>query len=142
MLSSLDKILIIGLGQLGLPVAKYLKERGFNTYGYDIKSDALDYAKRKYQIKQTADFGSEDFQVFIVSVSTNQANDISSPEIDGLLSVAEKISKEAKSVGALVTIESTVPKGTSKKVFEILNHRLHVVHVPHRWYGLEERNME
>jgi UDP-N-acetyl-D-mannosaminuronic acid dehydrogenase len=139
MLTSFDKILIIGLGQLGLSVARYVKERGFDTYGYDINNDALDYAKRKCQIKQTADFSSEDFQVFIVSVSTHQANDISSPEIDGLLSVAEKISKEAKSDGALVSIESTVPNGTSKKVFEILNHRLHVVHVPHRWYGLEER---
>src|SRR5919108_3299783 len=96
MLSSFDKRLIIGLGQLGLPVARYVKERGFDTYGYDIKSDALDYAKRKCQIKQTADFGSEDFQVFIVSISTHRANDISSPEI----SVADKISKEAKNDGA------------------------------------------
>ncbi|MGI0000635.1 MAG: hypothetical protein ACRD6Q_05380, partial [Nitrososphaeraceae archaeon] len=29
------------------------------------------------------------------------------------------------------------PRGTSKKVFEMLNHRLHVVHAPHRWYSLE-----
>jgi hypothetical protein len=40
---------------------------------------------------------------------------------------------------ALVSIESTIPKGTSKKVFEILNHRLHVVHALHRWYALEEK---
>jgi UDP-N-acetyl-D-mannosaminuronic acid dehydrogenase len=61
-----------------------------------------------------------------------------SPQVDGLLSVVDKISKEAKS-GAIVSIESTIPKGTSKKVFEILNHRLHVVHAPHRWYSLEEK---
>jgi UDP-N-acetyl-D-mannosaminuronic acid dehydrogenase len=61
-----------------------------------------------------------------------------SPQIDGLSSVAEKISKEAKS-GALISIESTIPKGTSKKVFEMLNHRLHVVHAPHRWYAAEEK---
>jgi len=61
-----------------------------------------------------------------------------SPQIDGLLSIVEKISKEAKN-GALVSIESTIPKGTSKKVFEMLNHRLHVVHAPHRWYSLEEK---
>jgi UDP-N-acetyl-D-mannosaminuronate dehydrogenase len=60
-----------------------------------------------------------------------------SPQIDGLLSVVEKISKEAKS-GALVSIESTIPKGTSMKVFDILNYRMHVVHAPHRWYSLEE----
>jgi UDP-N-acetyl-D-mannosaminuronate dehydrogenase len=50
----------------------------------------------------------------------------------------ERISKEAKN-GALVSIESTIPKGTSKKVFEMLNHRLHVAHAPHRWYALEEK---
>jgi UDP-N-acetyl-D-mannosaminuronate dehydrogenase len=54
------------------------------------------------------------------------------------LSIIDKISKEAKN-GALVSIESTIPKGTSKKVFEMLNHRLHVSHAPHRWYALEEQ---
>jgi hypothetical protein len=34
-------------------------------------------------------------------------------------------SKEAKT-GALVSIESTIPK----KVFDALNHRMHVVHAP------------
>ena len=53
------------------------------------------------------------------------------------LSLARKISKEAKN-GSLVSIKKYVPKGTSKKIFEILNHRLHVAHVPHRWYALEE----
>jgi UDP-N-acetyl-D-mannosaminuronic acid dehydrogenase len=60
-----------------------------------------------------------------------------SPQIDSLLSVMEKISREAKT-GALISIESTIPKGTSKKVFEKVDHRLHVVHAPHRWYALEE----
>jgi UDP-N-acetyl-D-mannosaminuronic acid dehydrogenase len=53
--------------------------------------------------------------------------------------VIEKISDEAKN-GALLSIESTIPKGTSKKVFEALNHRLHVVHAPHRWYAAEEKD--
>ena len=30
------RVLIIGLDQLGLPVAKYVKEKGFDVYGYDI----------------------------------------------------------------------------------------------------------
>jgi UDP-N-acetyl-D-mannosaminuronic acid dehydrogenase len=59
--------------------------------------------------------------------------------MDGLLSIADKISKEAnKKDGALVSIESTIPKGTSRKVLELFNHRFHVVHAPHRWYALEE----
>jgi UDP-N-acetyl-D-mannosaminuronate dehydrogenase len=78
------------------------------------------------------DFGSEDFDVFIICVSTHKPDDVFSPQINGLLSIADKISREAKKDGALVSIESTIPKGTSKKVFEMLNHRLHLVHAPHR----------
>jgi UDP-N-acetyl-D-mannosaminuronate dehydrogenase len=70
-------------------------------------------------------------------VSTHDPNDEYTPFVDGLFSLAQKISREAKN-GSLVSIESTIPKGTSKKIFEMLNHRLHVAHAPHRWYSLEE----
>ena len=139
-----DKVLIVGLGQLGLPVAKYVKERGFDTYGYDISTKAMERAEKIAGIKKADDatFSSSelnDFDVYIITVSTHRPDDMFSPQIDGLLSVVEKISREAKKNGALVSIESTIPKGTSKKVFEMLSHRLHVVHAPHRWYALEEK---
>ena len=70
-------------------------------------------------------------------MSTHNPDDIYSPKIDGLLSIAGTISREAKD-GALVSIESTIPRGTSKRVFEMLNHRVHVAHAPHRWYSLEQ----
>src|SRR5215471_5131171 len=133
------KVLVIGLGQLGLPAAKYLKERGFATYGYDIDSRSMKMAERTLGIPQAVDFDSADFDVFVICVSTHKADDMFSPQIDGLLSIARKISREARIEGALVSIESTIPKGTSKRVFEILNHRLHVIHVPHRWYALDEK---
>ena len=76
--------------------------------------------------------------ITILCVSTHKPDDIFSPQIDGLLSIVQRISNEAKT-GALVSIESTVPKGTSKKVYDTLNHRMHVVHAPHRWYSLEEK---
>ena len=135
--SSLNKILIIGLGQLGLPVAKYVKQQGgFDVYGYDISSKAMDRAQTTAGIKKATNFS--DFDVYILCISTHKPDDMFSPQIDGLLSIIDKISKEAKN-GALVSIESTIPKGTSKKVFEMLNHRLHVAHAPHRWYALEEQ---
>ncbi|MGB7883154.1 MAG: NAD(P)-binding domain-containing protein, partial [Nitrososphaeraceae archaeon] len=40
------KVLIIGLGQLGLPVAKYVKDRGFDVYGYDISQKAIQRAEK------------------------------------------------------------------------------------------------
>jgi len=134
--SQFNKVLVVGLGQLGLPVARYVKERGFDTYGYDISPKAVEMAQKTAAIEKAPNFG--EFDVFILCVSTHKADDMFSPQIEGLLSIVEKISKEAKS-GALVSIESTVPKGTSKKVFDALNHRMHVVHAPHRWYSLEEK---
>ena len=133
----LNRVLVVGLGQLGLPVAKFIKEQEeFDVYGYDISSKAMDRAQTTAGIKKATSFS--DFDVYILCVSTHKPDDMFSPQIEGLLSIVEKISKEAKN-GALVSIESTIPKGTSKKVFEILNHRLHVAHAPHRWYALEEQ---
>jgi UDP-N-acetyl-D-mannosaminuronic acid dehydrogenase len=143
-LARFNKILIVGLGQLGFPVAKYVKARGFDTYGYDISTKAMERAEKIAGIKKVdaSSFGSSelnDFDVYIITVSTHKPEDMFSPQIDGLLSVVEKISRETKKNEALVSIESTIPKGTSKKVFEMLSHRLHVVHAPHRWYALEEK---
>ena len=133
----LNRVLVVGLGQLGLPVAKFMKEQEeFDVYGYDISSKAMDRAQTTAGIKKATSFS--DFDVYILCISTHKPDDMFSPQIEGLLSIVDKISKEAKN-GALVSIESTIPKGTSKKVFEMLNHRLHVAHAPHRWYALEEQ---
>jgi UDP-N-acetyl-D-mannosaminuronic acid dehydrogenase len=131
-----NKVLIVGLGQLGLPVARYVNESGFDTYDYDISHQAIERAEKTAGVKKAINFG--EFDVFILCVSTHKTDDMFSPQIEGLLSIVEKISLEAKN-GALVSIESTIPKWASKKVFELLNHRLHVVHAPHRWYSLEEK---
>ena len=131
------KVVVIGLGQLGLPVAKYVKEKGFDVYGYDISEKAMAVAESNFGIKKASSFS--DFDVLIICVSTHVPDDMFSPQVDGLMSVVEKISREAKT-GALISIESTIPKGTSQKVFEKLDHRLHVVHAPHRWYALEEQD--
>jgi UDP-N-acetyl-D-mannosaminuronic acid dehydrogenase len=133
--AQIKNVLVIGLGQLGLPVAKYVKESGFETFGYDINPLRVENAEKNYGIKSIERF--DEIDVFILCVSTHDPNDEYTPYVDGLFSLAQKISREAKN-GSLVSIESTVPKGTSKKIFEILNHRLHVAHVPHRWYALEE----
>jgi UDP-N-acetyl-D-mannosaminuronic acid dehydrogenase len=133
--TSREKVLVIGLGQLGLPVAKYVKHKGFDTYGYDINQNTIEIASKNYDIKKIDNFGEID--VFILCISTHKPDDIYSPYTDGLFAITEKISKEAKD-GSLVSIESTITKGTSKRIFEMLNHRLHVAHAPHRWYALEE----
>lgn len=124
------KVIVVGLGQLGLPVAKYVKQRGFDTYGYDINTNALENAARA-GIKRVDNFG--DFDVCILCVSTHMPDDIYLPYTDSLMAVARQISEQATD-GALVCIESTIPMGTARKIFDLLGHRLHVAHVPHRWY--------
>ncbi len=104
-----SKVVIIGLGQLGLPVAKYVKEHGFDTYGYDINQKTMQSAETNYGIKQATNFS--DFDVLIICVSTHRPDDMFTPQVDGLMSVVEKISREAKT-GARISIESTIPKGT------------------------------
>lgn len=130
-----NKVLVIGLGQLGLPVAKFVKANGFDVYGYDIKKEAMIMAEEIHGIKITDSF--KEFDIYIICISTHRPNDIYSPQIDSLFSIVSRISVEGK-IGALVSIESTVPKGTSRRIFELLGHRFHVVHAPHRWYSLDE----
>ena len=108
-----------------------------NSASVSVSSSSNNNNNNNYDGNTSVAYDFSPFDVFIICVSTHKPDDMFSPQIDGLLSIVEKISKEAKN-GALVSIESTIPKGTSKKVFEMLNHRLHVAHAPHRWYALEQ----
>ena len=59
------KVLVIGLGQLGLPVAKYVNDKGFDVYGYDINSESMLRAREKIGIKTTTSF--RNFDIYIIS---------------------------------------------------------------------------
>ena len=74
----------------------------------------------------------------MICVSTHNPQNMYIPFLKGILDVTERIRKEGKQ-GALVTIESTIPKGISQKVCGMLHHRLHVAHVPHRYFNEEKR---
>ena len=86
---SFNKILIIGLGQLGLPVAKYVSEKGFDTYGYDVNHQAIKKAEKTAGVKRAINFS--EFDVYILCISTHKSDDMFIPQIDGLLSIVEMI---------------------------------------------------
>src|SRR5919197_1640771 len=126
-----NKVLVIGLGQIGFAVASYIKkQREYDVYGYDISPAARDRAELKIGLKNAADFSG--FEIYMVCISTHNPNDIFAPDTTGLISVANKLSREGKE-SALAVIESTIPQGTSKQFCEIVGHKVHVVHAPHRW---------
>jgi len=133
-----NRVLVIGLGQIGCAVASYINKKvEYDVYGYDISSTARERAALKIRLKIAADFSGYD--VYILCVSTHKHNDIFTPDTSDLLSISNKLSKEGRE-SSLVVIESTVPLGTSREFCEILGHRLHVVHAPHRFYALEEND--
>ena len=126
------KVLIIGLGQIGYSNAEYMTMKGLAVDGYDISEKAVRRALDDQVIRKKAS-GFAGYDYYIICISTHRPEDMFSPYLDGLYDIAKRIAYEGKS-GALVGIDSTITRGTSRKIEEILGHRLHVVHVPHRFY--------
>jgi UDP-N-acetyl-D-mannosaminuronic acid dehydrogenase len=132
-----QKILIIGLGQIGYSNAKYMISKGLWVEGYDISQHAIKRALTDGVIKKAA-VNFADYDYYIICISTHQQENMFMPDLRGIYEVAYQISKQGKS-GALIGIDSTIPRGTSQRIEQILEHRLHVVHVPHRFYINEQK---
>ncbi|HVX03387.1 MAG TPA: hypothetical protein VHA09_09565 [Nitrososphaera sp.] len=130
------KVLVIGLGQIGYSDAEYMTMKGLTVDGYDISDKAVQRALDDQIIrKRASNFAGYDY--YIICISTHRPEDMFQPYLDGLFDIAKRISYEGKQ-GALVGIDSTITRGTSEKVIEMLRHKMHVVHVPHRYFGPEK----
>lgn len=129
------KILIIGLGQIGYSNAEYMTYLGLNVDGYDISIKAAKRALENGVIRRKAK-SFKGYDYYVICISTHKHYNVFMPYVDGLFDIAHKIAQEGKT-GALVGIDSTVTRGTCNKIKEILGHRLHVAHVPHRYYVKE-----
>ena len=133
-----NKVLVIGLGQIGYSNAEYMTMKGLKVDGYDISDKAVQRAIDDQVIRKKAtNFAGYDY--YIICISTHQPSDMFQPYLDGLFEIARQLSYEGKQ-GALVGIDSTITRGTSEKVLEMLRHKMHVVHVPHRFYINEKHD--
>lgn len=129
-------VLVIGLGEIGYNNAEYMTTHGLHVHGFDINPAAVKRAIEDQVIMAEAkDFIG--YSHYIICISTHAPDNMFAPYQDGLFAIAQRLAKEGKS-GALVGIDSTVPKGTSRRIAEVLKGRMHVVHVPHRYFGLEK----
>lgn len=132
------KVLVIGLGQIGYSNAEYMTMKGLTVDGYDISEKAVQRALDDQIIrKKASNFAGYDY--YIICISTHRPEDMFQPYLDGLFDIAKRIAYEGKQ-GALVGIDSTITRGTSEKVIEMLRHKMHVVHVPHRYFGPEKHD--
>ena len=133
-----NKVLVIGLGQIGYSNAEYMTMKGLIVDGYDISDKAITRAIDDQIIqKKATSFAGYDY--YVICISTHRPDDMFTPYLDGLYEIARRLSYEGKT-GALVGIDSTVTRGTSERIKEILRHRMHVVHVPHRFYINEKHD--
>jgi UDP-N-acetyl-D-mannosaminuronic acid dehydrogenase len=130
------KILIIGLGEIGYSNAEYMTSIGLKVDGFDISEKAVARAISAGLIQKKAEsFSGYDY--YIICISTHLPADMFIPYLDGVYDIAKRLAVEG-TPGALVGIDSTIPRGTANKILEILDHRLHVAHVPHRYYVNEK----
>lgn len=130
------KILIIGLGEIGYTNAEYMTNLGLYVDGYDISPQAMQRALDDNVIKEKA-HSFADYDYYLICISTHKPENMSVPHLDGVYEIVYRLLKEGKS-GSLLGIDSTVPQDTTKKILDTLNHKLHVVHVPHRYYKHEK----
>lgn len=133
--STFTKVSVVGLGQVGLQTAEYIKNKGLLVFGYDIDEQAVSRAKNR-GILATTHFQKipNDIDFYVICVSTLLSDGIR-PDLSPVFDVCEKIGKSVRRP-SLVSIESTIIPGTSKKIYEnLFNQRIPLVHVPHRYWS-------
>jgi len=128
------KVCVIGLGQIGFPVAQYIQAKGLDVYGYDINPATVDRAVKEGNFKASSIWSQvPKADVYIISVTTGQINE--QPDLSAVFEVSKKIAEHAKPE-TLVAIESTILPGTSKKIFEeTFKGKVKLVHAPHRYWA-------
>jgi len=128
------KVCVIGLGQIGLPVAQYVHAKGFEVWGYDINPSAAETVQKKEKLRLTNSWEEiPKVEAYIVCVTTSQNN--GKPDLSAVFEVCGKISQKTNA-NSLISIESTIIPGTSRKIFEsIFKGKVNLVHVPHRYWA-------
>ena len=128
------KVCVIGLGQIGLPVAQYVHDKGLDVWGYDINPSTVENARQAAELKLTSSWKDiPQVDAYIVCVTTGQVN--ACPDLSAVFDVCKNIA-EKTTPSSLVSLESTIIPGTSKKIFEDIFHsKVDLVHVPHRYWA-------
>ena len=120
------KVCVIGLGQVGLPTAKYILSKGFELWAYDVSPNAVLRAKERGIDKATNNWSEiPDVEVYVICVSTMLKG--GSPDLSSIFDACKKIA-EKNYLQSLISIESTIIPGTSKKIYkEVFNGKVYLV---------------
>jgi UDP-N-acetyl-D-mannosaminuronic acid dehydrogenase len=129
------KVCILGLGNVGLPSAKYSLARALDVYGYDVSGTAISRAFSE-GIRATSKWDDiPEAEIYIVCVSS--ADHDCRGELTAVQEACGKIAtKGRRTLPLLVSVESTVVPGTCRRIFEdIFDGKIPLVHVPHRYWS-------
>ena len=100
------KVCVVGLGQIGFPVAQYANQKGLEVWGIDINPATVERVGKTEKFKATTQWKDiPQVDAYIICVTTGQVNDC--PDVSAVFSVCQKISETAKP-STLVAIESTI----------------------------------
>lgn len=126
------KIGIIGLGYVGLTLARTILNKGFNVFGYDLSVEKINLLKKgKSYLVDVKDNEIQNFlnksffptnkfddlsniDIYIVSVPT-PLNESENPELKYVLKAIRDIRKNLKD-NNLIIFESTLPPGTTEEL--------------------------
>lgn len=151
----MEKIAVVGLGYVGLPLALLAEEKGFGVVGLDLDKKKLEKLSKKQpviddkdaskrlkntKIKFTDDFGSlNDRDIVIICVPTPVDNK-KTPDLSLVKSAAISAAKKMKK-DSLLVIESTVNPGVCDEIIipaidkdtsHTIGETLHLAHCPER----------
>lgn len=128
------KVCVLGVGEIGCPTAKYILDKGLEVWGYDINPIAIERTKKQGIFRATSNWHEvPPVDIYVICVSTILKDYV--PDLSPIFDVCKKISQKAQS-SCLVSIESTIIPGTSKKIYEdIFGQNINLIHVPHRYWA-------
>ncbi|MFH1840198.1 MAG: nucleotide sugar dehydrogenase [Nanoarchaeota archaeon] len=142
-----QKVTVIGLGYVGLPLALLIANKGFKVKGYDVSLERLQHIRTK-QVKIDDSFASEVFEetdldvdneltssdIYIVCVPT-PVDKRNQPDLKPLMGAINSISKVLED-NQLVVIESTIYPGMCEEeiqpILEKTGKKYLLAHCPER----------
>ena len=125
------KVLILGLGYVGLTLAMVMSESGYTVKGFDLNKDLIKKLKKKippfyekgmqdyldlhvgHNFKPLESIANEKADIYIISIGTPFDRKKNKPNLEAIFKSINQISPNLKK-DDLIVLRSTVPIGTSK----------------------------
>jgi len=125
-----NRVCVVGVGTIGYPTARAIRESGFEVYGYDIDETKSSRAKDLVVLSNWDELPT--CSIYVLCLPTELTNGV--PDFSALREAAKNIARSRPGGRVLICVESTVSPGECRLLSETLRGTL-LVHVPHRYWS-------